>query len=239
MSSVTPRLIVDLGRVLYIGPWNEAAQHAPMIPVFAAGLDGDIHLVVDGETCAGRTHYVPARVTRSVNAFGGRLAVMPFDVVHATLGELDEAGVLESLDALSTGAFDEGTWQELSKHCGMQTLERVGEAVRTAASILDEHHDENLPGQAIAEKVGYSLSHLQELFRAQLGVSMRSYRSWNRLRRMASLMAAGPTLTSAAIAAGFYDAAHFTKTFTATFGVVPSDVFTPDLDLHVVRERLS
>ena len=79
------------------------------------------------------------------------------------------------------------------------------------------------------------LERAEQTIRNQLGVSMWSYRSWARLRRTAELMATAPTLTDAAVHAGFYDAAHFTRTFTATFGVLPSDVFAQDLDVHVVE----
>ena len=174
-----------------------------------------------------------------MNAFGGRLAVMPFDPVHAIVEELDEPKVLQSLETLSTNGFSEEAWQELADQIGLQPLARVGREVRDAAEFLESHHDENVPGEEVAAGVGYSLSHLQELFRNQLGVSMRSYRSWARLRRTAELMATAPTLTDAAVHAGFYDAAHFTRTFTATFGVLPSDVFAQDLDVHVVDDPLA
>ena len=239
MHNQTPRLIVDLGRVLYVGPWGEAAEHAPMVPILGAGLDGDIQLVIEGQQFAGRTVHIASGVPRSVNAFGGRLAVMPFDPVYATVGELDEPGILQSLETLSTNGFGEDAWQGLAEQVGFQPLERVGQAVRDAASFLDSHHEENAPGEEVAAVVGYSLSHLQELFRNQLGVSMRSYRSWARLRRTAELMATAPTLTDAAVQAGFYDAAHFTRTFTATFGVLPSEVFAQELDVHVVDDPLA
>ena len=234
-----PRLIIDIGRVLYVGPWNEAAEHTPMVPVLGAGLDGDIYLVIDGEPFTGRAVHVTSGVSRSVNAFGGRLAVMPFDPMYATVGVLNAPGILRSLETLSNDGFDEQAWQSLADHAGLQPLARVGKEVRDAAVLLDSHHDENVPGEEVAAAVGYSLSHLQQLFRRQLGVSMRSYRSWSRLRRTAGLMATAPTLADAAVEAGFYDAAHFTRTFTATFGVLPSDVFAEDLHVHLVDDRLA
>ncbi len=234
LKNATPRLIIDLGRVLYIGPWGEAAEHTPMVPIVGAGLDGDIHLVIDGESFTGRTVHVPSGVARSVNAFGGRLAVMPFDPVHATTGQIHEGTTLRALERLSNDVFDAATWQELAKCAGLRPLGEISRTVKEAAAFLETHHDENVPAEQVAASVGYSLSHLQDLFRTQLGVSMRSYRSWSRLRRTAELMTSAPTITDAAIRAGFYDAAHFTRTFVATFGVVPSDVFTANLDLHVV-----
>lgn len=234
-----PRLIVDLGLVLYVGPWDEAAEHTPMVPILGAGLDGDIHLVIDGEPFTGRTVHVPAFAPRTVNAFGNRLAVMPYDPVHGAIGDLDEARTLAALDQLSTHGFDDVAWGTLAECVGLQPPQKISQAVRDAASFLDSHVDENVPGSEVADAVGYSLSRLQELFRNELGVSMRSYRSWNRLRRTAELMATAPTITDAAVAAGFYDAAHFTNTFAATFGVTPSAVFAENLETHVVGDRLA
>ena len=113
--------------------------------------------------------------------------MMPFDPVHATVGELDEPGILRTLETLSTHGFSADAWQALAGHVGLEALARVGQQVRDAAAYLDSHHGENVPGEEVAAGVGYSLSHLQELFRNQLGVSMRSYRSWARLRRTAEL----------------------------------------------------
>lgn len=233
-SENRPRLIIDFGRVLYLGVWNDTAEHTPMVPIFGAGLDRDIQLTVDGARLVGRTAHLPAEVPRAVEALGGRLAVMPYDPVHDSVGEIDEPAALEALTQLSDAGYDATTWERLADAVGFQPLDEITIAVRDAATLLDTHHDENLPGNAIAAKVGYSLSHLQDMFRNQLGVSMRSYRTWSRLRRTATYIAPAQTITDAAIEAGFYDAAHFTRTFVATFGVLPRNVFAGDLDVYVV-----
>ena len=62
------------------------------------------------------------------------------------------------------------------------------------------------------------------LFREQVGIPLRPYMRWLRLRRAASLVRAGATLTEAAHAAAFADSAHLSSTFHRTFGLSPSDV---------------
>lgn len=238
--SAVPKLFVEIGRVLYIGPWEEAAEHTPMVPIFGAGLDGDISLVIDGEPFNGRTVSVPSGTPRSVNAFGRRLAVMPFDPAHGTIGSVDEPAAIDALCALAAAEeVDVVAWTALSAALGLQSLQSIDDRVRDAAHFIDSHSNENVPGAEVAEAVNYSLSRLQDLFRAQLGVSMRSYRSWSRLRRIGELMHTAPTLTDAAVEAGFYDAAHFSRTFMATFGVMPSEVFTSGLRVHVLKDRLA
>lgn len=231
-------LFVGLGRVLFIGPWATTAEHTPMVPIFGAGLDGDIHLDIAGDPFDGRFVHVPAGVPREVNAFGGRLAVMPFDPAHEVTYDSDEQQAIDLLCELAADPLDVTAWRALGDAVGLARLERVEQAVLDAAAFIDGHSDETVPGEFVAEAIGYSLSRLQELFRVQLGISMRSYRSWSRLRRFAALMASAPTLTAAAVGAGFYDAAHFSRVFMATFGVTASDVFTSDLRIQVVRDEV-
>lgn len=75
---------------------------------------------------------------------------------------------------------------------------------------------------ALAREVGLSPYRLSHLFRAECGVSMRTYRLWSKLRRGVAAMAGGGNLTQAAAAAGFADLPHMTRTFQAMFGLPPS-----------------
>ena len=233
-----PQLFVDIGRVLYIGTWNSTAEHTPMVPIIGAGLDRTFLLNIDGEDTWARTAIVPAGVPRTVDAFGERLAVMPVDPLQVSA----EVHGDQAIDALRTLAdaesFSQDAWDALGRATPHTAFEEVGPTVREAAQAIDSHVAENLPGSEIAQRVGYSLPHLQAMFRSELGVSMRSYRVWGRLRRVAQQVQVTSTLTEAATPAGFYDAARFTNSFVATFGITPTSVFSPDLRIHLVPNRL-
>ena len=72
---------------------------------------------------------------------------------------------------------------------------------------------------AVAEAAHLSLSQLERLFTAQLGLPVRRLVLWRRLRLAIRLILLGSNLTQAAHAAGFADAAHFSRTMRSLFGV--------------------
>ena len=228
------QLFIDIGRVLFIGNWDSTAEHTAMVPIIGAGLDGPIRLTVNQESASVRTAIVAANVPRSVEAFGKRLAVMPVDPLQVP-SEIDEPKTLDALASLAASeVFDDAAWDALRKAARLPQSTQPTTAVNKAVSEIQKQIADNVSGEEIAQRVGYSLSHLQTLFRSELGVSMRSYRLWLRLRTVAEKIGSAATLTEAAISAGFYDSAHFANTFVDTFGVTPTSVFTPDLQIHVV-----
>lgn len=78
--------------------------------------------------------------------------------------------------------------------------------------------------RAVADAVHLSPSRLAHLFSAHVGIPLRPYVRWLRLRRAIDRVAAGETLTAAAHSAGFTDGPHFTRAFRRTFGNAPSEL---------------
>jgi AraC-like DNA-binding protein len=76
----------------------------------------------------------------------------------------------------------------------------------------------------IASKVNLSPDRFRHLFMQETGVSFRAYLLWQRLERALASYIAGTTLTEAAIASGFADSAHFSRTFRRMFGLAPASV---------------
>lgn len=71
----------------------------------------------------------------------------------------------------------------------------------------------------VAAAAHLSLSQLERLFTAQLGLPVRRLVLWRRLRLAMRMILLGSNLTSAAHSAGFADAAHFSRTMRSLFGV--------------------
>ena len=72
---------------------------------------------------------------------------------------------------------------------------------------------------AVAGAAHLSLSQLERLFSAQLGLPVRRLVLWRRLRLAIRFILLGSTLTDAAHGAGFADAAHFSRTMRSLVGV--------------------
>ncbi len=72
-----------------------------------------------------------------------------------------------------------------------------------------------------AHACGVSESRLRVLAREQLGVPLSTWLVWRKLERAAREYAAGSSLAEAAIAGGFADQAHFTRSMRRVFGITP------------------
>src|SRR5215813_2071843 len=96
--------------------------------------------------------------------------------------------------------------------------------VRKVLSLLrDGRFEDEASLEVLAEAVGLSPSRLMHVFTESIGIPLRPYLSWLRLQRAAAAIVSGKvSLTEAAHAAGFADAAHMSRSFKRALGVAPS-----------------
>jgi AraC-like DNA-binding protein len=99
---------------------------------------------------------------------------------------------------------------------------RVKRVLRALPSRLAEAEAVSL--DAVAASVGLSPSRFMHLFTRSVGVPIRPYVLWLRLQRGARELALGKSVADAAHAAGFSDAAHFTRTFRRMIGATPRQI---------------
>ena len=74
----------------------------------------------------------------------------------------------------------------------------------------------------LAGAVGLSPSRLMHVFTSSVGIPLRPYLAWLRVQRAAIDIVSGNSLTDAALASGFSDAAHMSRTFRRMLGIPPS-----------------
>jgi AraC-like DNA-binding protein len=99
---------------------------------------------------------------------------------------------------------------------------RVKRVLRALPDRLAEEEAVSL--DAVAASVGLSPSRFLHLFTSSVGVPLRPYVLWLRLQCGARELARGTSVADAAYAAGFSDAAHFTRTFRRMIGATPRQV---------------
>jgi len=85
---------------------------------------------------------------------------------------------------------------------------------------LDE---QRLPATTLAHEAALSISQLERLFSASLGLSVRRLVLWQRLRMALRQALGGMSLTEAAMAAGFADSAHLSRSLRQQFGIRASE----------------
>ncbi len=81
---------------------------------------------------------------------------------------------------------------------------------------------DGLTAETCAQQLHLSRSRFLHRFSAHTGLPLRPYLRWRRLLLAMREVMQGHSLTEAAHAAGFADAAHFSRTFRRHFGLVPS-----------------
>ena len=69
-------------------------------------------------------------------------------------------------------------------------------------------------------------SRLSHLFKEHIGISIKKYLIWNKLRKAINLYLSESTnLTDVSIQSGFFDQAHLSNSFKKVLGVSPSKVY--------------
>lgn len=96
--------------------------------------------------------------------------------------------------------------------------------VHVLGRILDARDGTLCEVPSLAREVGLSPSRLRHLFCEQVGVSIRSFRAWKRLRNTICLALEETNLLELAMAAGYADSTHLCHTVKLYFGEQPTFV---------------
>lgn len=96
------------------------------------------------------------------------------------------------------------------------------ERILRAVAYINSHLDAPLTLEAVAREACLSPSRFRHLFVEQTGTAFRPYVLWRRFLLAWDVVTRGDSLSVAAHAAGFADAAHLTRTSNRMFGFPPS-----------------
>lgn len=120
----------------------------------------------------------------------------------------------------ATSAAAQELVRVLAGGVGANTLsdERIVRATR----YINSHLHAPLALEDVASEACLSPSRFRHLFVEQTGTTLRAYVLWRRFVRAWEVVTGGGSLSSAAHAAGFADAAHLTRTCNRMFGFPPS-----------------
>jgi AraC family transcriptional regulator len=105
---------------------------------------------------------------------------------------------------------------------GVEPSVVTDERILRATTHIRSHLDAPLTLEAVADVACLSPSRFRHLFVEETGMGLRPYILWRRFLRVWELLAAGESVSAAAHAAGFADAAHLSRTSTRMFGFPPT-----------------
>ena len=234
------RVFLSPGRLLYAGPGASADHHAHHAIQVALGFGGSFELDLGAGVTTRSVAIIAADVPHRFSTSAASIALLYLEpqgsVGRALQGRLlTEPAFATSaaarLAALPRPPFE--TCEAAEAHrWGDRIVELLGgasaaapvlhPAVRKALELLETSGAAGPRLDALAARVGVSGTRLTHLFSAQVGLPVRKYVLWLRLKRAAEAAIGGASLTEAAYAAGFADGAHLSRTFRAMFGTSPS-----------------
>ena len=105
---------------------------------------------------------------------------------------------------------------------GVEPMVVADERIVRAIAYINNHLGAPLTLEEVAGEACLSPSRFRHLFVEQTGMALRPYILWRRFLRVWELATTGTSLSAAAHAAGFADAAHLSRTSRRMFGIPPS-----------------
>jgi AraC-like DNA-binding protein len=228
------QIVLDASRGLYVGNLGSLGPHRAVVAALLVGLDRPFEVIRDGVTMVLEATVIPPLTEHELEIHGGRLAALYFEPGCRVSDRFDIAALRRSIeDALAHDELE--AWNALLRHAHLEISNApVERRIARVATRLTGSGDEPVSAEALARIADLSVSRLEHLFKAQLGVPLRAYRGWYRMRLATRHLLGGGSLTDAAHAAGFHDSAHFARAFRHTFGLPPSIAFASGVSGRVI-----
>jgi len=138
------------------------------------------------------------------------------------------ASTVQELRTFIEQPFESMEVGDLIRHCvqalspGVPPARRLDPRVTTVLNAIRNGDDLHVSLESAASKAFLSPSRFAHLFKEQVGLPFSRYMLWRKLTRSMVAIASEETISAAAHAADFADAAHLTRTFYQMLGLPPS-----------------
>lgn len=259
ISSVSPiRLYLWPHRVLFIGPSPDNERHRHHAAQICLSLtdalrfdDGittrDLPGVIVPPDCehrisAGTAPILSLYLEPESNDYNSLLA--PWlqrtkgNGAHAVA--LSDASLTRLRDLYAVGGAPHHAWSVCASALGIGLTSaapsRLDPRIRQAIDIIRREPSASHTVESLARMVHLSAGRFSHVFRHETGIAIRRFIVWVRIRQVIESALDGASLTQAAHAAGFADAAHMSHAFRRMFGFPPSSLFAAHIekDVHLV-----
>ncbi len=232
--------------ILFLGSGIRNVPHRHFTASLIFGIDGPFGFRSGGAPWRRTRGIVTApNVMQQMDTRGHQVAIMQVDPeteAYARLARLfaerglvfePDPGVVDVLGAtlermLAESPFDPARFWSfaLDGVGGEWQRPHVRDARVTRVLDIIKKEFPDAPAVAtLAHAVRVSPSRLIHLWKDEVGVALRRYVLWLRLRHVVACVAMGHSLTAAAHEAGFADSAHLSRTFRSMFGLALSSLF--------------
>lgn len=251
--TAAPRLTASGARAAYVGPGLELDPHTNAVATIAIALEAPFTLRLErsprpapadvphplGEPTQAWIALIPPDTHHHLVSEGS-MAFVYLDAASDDYRQLDSATLDARAEAVRRAATEAAA--DVDALCAALEIPArrpIDARVRAVVDALEAQPDDARPLAAWAALVGLSASRLQALFRAELGLAFRRYRTWRRMAAVMRALGQGQTLTEAAQEAGFGTSAHLSSTFRSMFGLPPSRLTNLGLRVEEVEQRVT
>ncbi len=233
----------DGGFLLIAGSEGVVPSHSHHAIQVVITMEGEAGIAEEGkEWRSARGIIVPPNVVHTYSgqgSYGAMLFVDPDSIegiwLRSTIANrmtivpdsrvLPAAGALRRfcespLESMDVGALVRFIVESLC--AGAPPVRRPDPRITRVLDLIASSGDLRLSLERVASSVFLSPSRFQHLFKQQVGLAFRRYILWRKVTRAMMTIARERTLTAAAQASDFADAAHLTRTFHQMFGLPPS-----------------
>lgn len=241
----TNTLTLGTNRALYVGELPATGWHRHASPVLLMGLSGRfaVHLPnARPETC--HSVLIDTGVEHVFDPCGEQVALM-----YLEPDSVEARGLRTHFQAQGGVIFDPAirvtSRSRMEAHLRTFDLQSLLHLACLPAAPIDARvtrsllalrtsRDRPLARDCAGNAAHLSASRFNHLFRAEMGVSFRSYRVWSQVRSAMVGLSTNVNLTQAALHGGFVDSSHFSRMFRQTFGMTPSSVLKPLREITLV-----
>ncbi len=237
-------------RFLYLGPGTKTSPHRNHAATWLIAREGKLRVTLgSGEVLENQVIYLPSEVEYATDLASSSIAALYWEPESRSFQRALEqfenvprafacnrAGRGELITLYEFDTTREEADELLARIFGFAQLKDsqpayVDARINSALAFLRDspHAYESI--EALSARVHLSPSRFAHLFKKVVGVPVRRYVLWLKMRRALDLAIAGDSLTTAALSAGFADSAHLSRSVRAMMGIAPEFLFRQ-------RERL-
>lgn len=252
MSTTEPKIHIYVWpeKFLYLGPSTRTSLHRNHAATWLFAHEGTLRVTLaSGELLENQVVYLPSETEYATELATSSIAALfwaPESAsFHRALENIDNvprAFACNQIHGDETAAlFHADTTRDaaeslLARIFGVARLSSnepsfVDTRINTALAFLRDSPQAYESIEALSARVYLSPSRFAHLFKKVVGVPVRRYVLWLKMRRALDLAIAGNSLTTAALSAGFSDSAHLSRSVRAMMGIAPEFLFRQ-------RERL-
>lgn len=109
--------------------------------------------------------------------------------------------------------------------------------IAKALELLDDGGEAEPSAHALAAATQLSFSRFVHLFKQEVGVPLRTFRSWKRARSLLHLVTQDTSLTEIAQRTGYPDSAHFSHSIRQVFGLQPKELMAGSRRITLVSKQ--